>query len=254
MHIKKIALHAMVLGMAAVAVMATNQSIDLEAPCTIAAIVANWGVVRVRLAVFLASNTGLAYSARVDILKLLNGDTLPVDPDMELLRKVFDISGTLFKQLVIYGVLTNYWAAHPCVNPTPTISSLTSNINSSSTDTYSVESSEFSPSSAYSISSSESSLSDIDSTSNSDSSSSSDSSFSDIYSNESSDSSSSDVSTSYSTTSVYSSTSIEPTSTTTTTDIYPSAPTSLYSSIPPHKCYVAVVVTSRVSPAYSAVY
>ncbi|KAJ2827227.1 hypothetical protein FBU31_003223 [Coemansia sp. 'formosensis'] len=244
MHIKKIALHAMVLGMAAVVVMATDQSIDLEAPCTIAAIVANWGVVRVRLTVFLASNTGLAYSAHVDILKLLNGNTLPVDPDMELLKKVFDISGTLFEQLVIGGVLANYWAAHPCVNPTPTLSSSVSSVDSSSTDTYSTESSEFSSSSAYSISSSESSSSDIDSTSNFDPS-------SDIYSSESSDSSSGDVSSSYAT-SVYRSTSVAPTST--TTDIYSSAPTSLYSTIPPHKCYVAVVVTSRVSPAYSAAY
>ncbi|KAJ2802741.1 hypothetical protein H4S07_004620 [Coemansia furcata] len=238
MHIKKIALHAMVLGMTAVAVMATDQSIDLEAPCTIAAIVANWGIVRVRLTVFLASNTGLAYSAHVDILKLLNGDTLPVDPDMELLKKVFDISGTLFEQLVIGGVLANYWAAHPCVNPTPTLSSSVSSVNSSSTDTYSTESSESSSSDIYSISSSESSSSDIDSSSSSDSSS------SDIYS--------SDISSSYVTTSVYSSTFVEPTST--ATDIYSSAPTSLYSTIPPHKCYIAVVVTSQVTTAYSAAY
>ncbi|KAJ2834010.1 hypothetical protein GGI24_000604 [Coemansia furcata] len=224
--------------MAAVAVMATDQSIDLEAPCTIAAIVANWGVVRVRLTVFLSSNTGLAYSAHVDILKLLNGETLPVDPDMELLKKVFDISGTLFEQLVIGGVLANYWAAHPCVNPTPTISSSTSSVDSSSTDTHSIESSESSSSDIYSISSSESSSSDIDSSSSSDLSS------SDIYS--------SDISSSYATTSVYISTSVEPMSTTTV--IYSSAPTSMYSTIPPHKCYVAVVVTSRVSPAYSAVY
>ncbi|KAJ2834011.1 hypothetical protein GGI24_000605 [Coemansia furcata] len=234
MHIKKIALHAMVLGMAALSVMATDQPIDWEAPCTGDAVIANWVSVRSRLYIYINGGWfGIDGPTRSKVFNLLDGYYLPPVIDLDIFRKVADIVGPNFMQLALGTFLDNYWAAHPCVNPTPTISSSTSSVDSSSTGDSSTISSDTS-------------------TSDSDSTSSSDSSSSDINSTISSGSSSNDVSSSYITTSIYSSTSVEPTST--TTAIYSSTPTSLYSTIPPHKCYVTVVVTSRVTPACSTAY
>ncbi|KAJ2907838.1 hypothetical protein GGI21_003487, partial [Coemansia aciculifera] len=53
MYLKKIATRALVLGMVAVAAMATNSPIDWQSSCTDAAIVATWPYVRNQLTVML---------------------------------------------------------------------------------------------------------------------------------------------------------------------------------------------------------
>ncbi|KAJ2859422.1 hypothetical protein GGH94_006109 [Coemansia aciculifera] len=267
MHIKKIALRAMVLGMVAVAVMATNQPIDWDGPCTDAAIVANWMGIRTRMVVVLSLDDGrISFAKRVQVhLLLRNSFFLPITPDLEILQRVFGIVGADYMQYALGEILNKYWENYPCVTPTPTISSSASSSDSSSSDVsstssdssssdiyfssdiYSTISSDSSSSDTYSIISSDSSSSEIYSSLSSDSSS------SEVYSTTSSDSSSSYVSSSYTT-----STPVNPTSVTSdiysTSTPYSSAPTSLYSTIPPHKCYIAVVVTSRVITAYTAAY
>ncbi|KAJ2061426.1 hypothetical protein GGI17_003107 [Coemansia sp. S146] len=248
MHINKIALRAMVLGMVAVAVMATNQPIDWDGPCTDAAIVANWMSIRTRMVVALSLDDGrISLAKRLQVhLLLRNGFFLPIIPDLEILQKVFDIVGANYMQYALGEILNKYWENYPCVTPTPTISSSASSSDSSSSDIYSTTTSDSSSSNVYSSS-------EVNSSSEVYSTISSDSSSSEAYSTISSDPSSSYVSSSYTT-----STSIEPTSVTSdiysTSTPYSSAPTSLYSTIPPHKCHVAIVVTSRVLPAYTAIY
>ncbi|KAJ2827226.1 hypothetical protein FBU31_003222 [Coemansia sp. 'formosensis'] len=255
MHIKKVALHAMVLGMAAVAVMATDQTIDWEAICVKYAIVFYWKPIGIQLRSAILTS-GDTLDSKYDALRRVIGINymLPNNPNLAIFQKVVDIVGADFMQLALSPILNEYLIQHSCLSTDTTLSSLMSSDYSSSTDTYSTESSDTSTSDSDSTSSSDLSSSDTYLTNSSASSSmatsstsSSDSSSSDIYSI----SPTSDVSSSYTTTSFYSSTSIEPTSA--TTDIYSSVPTSLH-SIPPQKCYVAVVVTSRVSPAYSAAY
>ncbi|KAJ1816865.1 hypothetical protein LPJ60_005123, partial [Coemansia sp. RSA 2675] len=141
MHIKKIALRAMVLGMVAVAVMATNEPVDWEGPCTDAAIVANWKDIRTRFRRILDDDDDrLSDSKRRQVYKLLNNSYyLPYNPDLVLKDKLFDIVGSKYMQYAIGEILNKYWRKHPCVTPTPTTSSSTSSIYSTvtSSDIYS---------------------------------------------------------------------------------------------------------------------
>ncbi|KAJ2836474.1 hypothetical protein FBU31_001365 [Coemansia sp. 'formosensis'] len=299
MYIKKVALRITVLGVAAVAVMATDQTIDWETTCVKSAIVLYWKPIGIQLRKAILTS-GDTFDSKYYALSRVIGINymLPNVPNLEIFQKVVDIVGADFMQLALSTILNGYLIQHSCFSTDPTLSALMSSDYSLSTDTYSTESSDtstsdsdstssfdLSSSDTYSTESSDSSSSDIhptiisdSSSSDTDSSNDSGSSLSDIYSTESSDlsassdlassniystsnsdsssdiysiSPTSDISSSY-TASFYSSTSIEPTSA--TTDIYSSVPTSLYSTITPQKCYVAVVVTSRVSSAYSAAY
>ncbi|KAJ2820930.1 hypothetical protein FBU31_005068, partial [Coemansia sp. 'formosensis'] len=92
MHIKKIALRAMVLGMVAVAVMAHNQPVHWESPCTDAAIVANWSKIRTQLATLIEENDDgkLSKDTRKKVFKLLgNSYYLPTAADLKLEKQLF---------------------------------------------------------------------------------------------------------------------------------------------------------------------
>ncbi|KAJ2381280.1 hypothetical protein H4S02_006277, partial [Coemansia sp. RSA 2611] len=106
----------MVLGMVAVAVMATNEPVDWEGPCTDAAIVANWKDIRTRFRRILDDDDDrLSDSKRRQVYKLLNNSYyLPYNPDLVLKDKLFDIVGSKYMQYAIGEILNKYWRKHPC--------------------------------------------------------------------------------------------------------------------------------------------
>ncbi|KAJ2907567.1 hypothetical protein GGI21_003760, partial [Coemansia aciculifera] len=115
MHLKKIASRALVLGMVAIAVMATNNPIDWQSPCTDAAVVAKWADIRTQLMWALPSSVGeIGYRKYQQVIQLLGGSFyISNKPDLVLEKKLLAIVGANYMQEVIGSTVSTYLKKYP---------------------------------------------------------------------------------------------------------------------------------------------
>ncbi|KAJ2359780.1 hypothetical protein H4S02_012148, partial [Coemansia sp. RSA 2611] len=117
MQIKKVLIHALILGVAA-ATYHVDTNIDWSASCTDKAIVDNWTTIRAILSAKIPLLRIKLGSAKYQqVLKLLGGITLPRTPDLQIQHGLVDIIGGDLMEDYIGHILTSYWRRHPCTEP-----------------------------------------------------------------------------------------------------------------------------------------
>ncbi|KAJ2497295.1 hypothetical protein GGH96_005220 [Coemansia sp. RSA 1972] len=118
MQIKKVLIHAFILGVAA-ASYHVDPSIDWSASCTDRAVAANWVNIRTTL------NNKIPYLRSVigsvkynQVVALLGGIRLPTTPNIAIEHALVNIIGANLMEQYIGAILQNYWRRYPCTEPT----------------------------------------------------------------------------------------------------------------------------------------
>ncbi|KAJ2258652.1 hypothetical protein GGH98_000091 [Coemansia sp. RSA 454] len=139
MQIKKILIHAFILGVAA-ATYHVDPSIDWSASCTDQAVVANWVSIRTVM------NNKIPYLRSVigsnkynQVVALLGGTRLPTVPNLAIEHALVNIIGANLMEQYIGPILQNYWRRYPCTEPTLEPSSVAPSYTASSEEPSSVE-------------------------------------------------------------------------------------------------------------------
>ncbi|KAJ2164122.1 hypothetical protein GGF45_006210, partial [Coemansia sp. RSA 551] len=139
MQIKKILIHAFILGVAA-ATYHVDPSIDWSASCTDQAVVANWVSIRTVM------NNKIPYLRSVigsnkynQVVALLGGTRLPTVPNLAIEHALVNIIGANLMEQYIGPILQNYWRRYPCTEPTLEPSSVAPSYTASSDEPSSVE-------------------------------------------------------------------------------------------------------------------
>ncbi|KAJ1851020.1 hypothetical protein LPJ76_006262, partial [Coemansia sp. RSA 638] len=117
MQIKKVLIHAFILGVAA-ASYHVDPSIDWSASCTDQAVVANWNSIRSTLNDKIPNLRYVIGSNKYQqVVTLLGGKKLPKTPSVEIEHALVNIIGASLMEQYIGAILQTYWHRHPCTEP-----------------------------------------------------------------------------------------------------------------------------------------
>ncbi|KAJ2357731.1 hypothetical protein GGF43_001278, partial [Coemansia sp. RSA 2618] len=118
MQIKKVLIHAFILG-AAAATYRVDPTIDWSASCTDQAVVANWDNIRTTLNGKIPKLRSILGSSKYQqVLAVLGGPKLPKTPNLEIEHALVNIVGATLMEEYIGSILQTYWHRHPCTEPT----------------------------------------------------------------------------------------------------------------------------------------